>query len=451
MQTKTIIKSASKYSHLLEDGDVARWVRNLERGSAVTGEVSVRRLGKASELLGLSPQEMITEAQRNPKKFQDSLEDIVCKLETESKAPGYIANLVKIVRQWLKYNDVLLTRQIKIKNSTSTPKIQDECVPSQQELAKLLRSSSSRIRVAISLMAFADLRPESIGNFDGSDGLRLSDLPEVVVESKGVSFRKIPTIVTVRASLSKAKHKYFSFLGSEGTAYLREYLDERIRREELLGPDSSLITHEREEKVKVTKPFLLTRTVTRHIRLAMRRSGLSQRPYSLRAYAQTGLTIAESKVKVSHAYIQFFSGHRGDMTARYSTHKGSLPPEMIEGMRSAYQHCEPFLSTTALPTDQMSTVKEAKIEALKSIAKSMFDIDLLEVKVAKERSENRDLSQEETIQLFEAEMKRRRSNNQQELQLIVDEPDLENRLRNGWQFVSALPSQRILVRRIGTL
>jgi hypothetical protein len=40
-------------------------------------------------------------------------------------------------------------------------------------------------------------------------------------------------------------------------------------------------------------------------------------------------------------------------------------------MREAYGRCEPFLSTVAQPTEQMTMIKEAKIEALKSIAKTV--------------------------------------------------------------------------------
>jgi len=85
--------------------------------------------------MSLTPKQMIVEAQTDPKRFQDSLEDMVYRLEKENKAPGYIANLVKIVRQWLRYNNILVTRRIKIKESTASPTIADECVPTQQELA----------------------------------------------------------------------------------------------------------------------------------------------------------------------------------------------------------------------------------------------------------------------------------------------------------------------------
>ena len=150
MQTKTIIESIiesdSKYAKLTKDPEVLHWLRNLERGSAVTADASLRRLGRSCELLSLNPKQLVLEAQTDPKRFQDSLEDMVFALERENKAPGYIANLVKIVRQWLRYNNILVTRPIKIKESTATPTIADECVPTQQELAKLLRISSSRVR-----------------------------------------------------------------------------------------------------------------------------------------------------------------------------------------------------------------------------------------------------------------------------------------------------------------
>ena len=146
------------------------------------------------------------------KTFQDNLEDLVSRLEEENKAPQYIAGILKNIRSWLRYNDITLTRKIKIRNASSTPTIEDEQVPSQEELARIFRNSSNRARLAETLIAFADLRPESIGNYNGSDGLKLSDLPEVRIENGQVVFDKMPTMIVVRASLRKTRHKYFTFL-----------------------------------------------------------------------------------------------------------------------------------------------------------------------------------------------------------------------------------------------
>ncbi len=439
-------KGVTKYAVYLEDGDVRRWFTNLSRGSPVTAEVALRRLSRLCELLDTTPRGMVDRAARDLKGFQDSLEDMVTGLESERKSPGYILDLIKAVKSWLRYHDITLTRRIKVSNSTATPTIENEQVPSQEELSKIFRASPPRVRAAEVLMAFADLRPETLGNHDGSDGLMIKDLPELKIEGGEVVFEKIPTMIVVRPTISKTRHKYFTFLSSEGCTYLKEYLETRLRSGEKLTPESPLIAHERKEAA--TKEFMITRKITHYIRVCMRKAGVFKRPYVLRAYAETQLIIAESKGKISHPYLQFIADHKGDIEARYSTNKGRLPEEMIEEMRRCYKECEPFLSTTAQPLEQSAIVKEAKIEALKSIAKSLLGIDLLEVKVAKEKEIGTELSRDEEIELFESEIRKLREGGR-DPQRIVKERELEGYLAEGWQFVSVLPSQRILIKREG--
>jgi len=288
------------------------------------------------------------------------------------------------------------------------------------------------------------LRPETLGNHDGSDGLTIRDFPELQIEDDGVVFEKIPTMIVVRATLSKARHKYLTFLSDEGCTYLKEYLEERMRSGEKLTPESPLIAHERKEAA--TREFMITRKITHHIRTCMRKAGVHKRPYVLRAYAETQLIIAESKGKISHPYLQFIAGHKGDIEARYSTNKGRLPEEMIEGMRKCYKECEQLLTTSAQPLEQSAIVKEAKVEALKSIAKNLLGIDLLEVKIAKEKEIQRELSRDEEIELFENEIKKAREG-EKDPQTMVTEEELKDYLADGWQFVSVLPSQRILIKK----
>jgi len=86
-------------------------------------------------------------------------------------------------------------------------------------------------------------RIEVLGNYDGSDGLRIRDFPEMVIDAaaKKVTFQKVPTMVTVRRPLSKARHQYFSFLCEEGCIYLAQYLEQRMRNGEVLSPGSPII------------------------------------------------------------------------------------------------------------------------------------------------------------------------------------------------------------------
>jgi len=433
--------TSGKYSGLFRDEVFSRWFRNLARGSPITAEVAVRRVGKACEWLGTSPQGLLEWAERDLTGLQDSLEDLVSRLEGEGKSPGYILGVLKAVKSWLRYNGVQLTRTIKVSNPNATPTIEDEAVPSKEELTRIFRASSPRVRVAEALVAFAGLRLQVLGNYDGSDGLMLRDLPEVRVEGGEVSFKKVPTMIVVRSTLSKAGHKYFTFLIGEGCTYLKEYLEQRMRGGERLTPKSPVIAHEKPRKG--SRRFLSTRKISHLIRSAMRRAGVYKRPYVLRAYAETQLIIAESKGKISHPYLQFVAGHKGDIEARYSTNKGRLPPDMIEDIRAAIKRCEPFLGTAAHEIDQAGVVKEAKIEALKSIAKTIFGIDLTEVKVAKERELERELTRDEEILLYEEEIKKFRV--KPDPKKIVSEEELEGYLAEGWQFVSVLPSKKILI------
>jgi hypothetical protein len=293
-------------------------------------------------------------------------------------------------------------------------------------------------------MAFSGIRPESLGNYDGTDGLRLGDFVEAEVKRDGIEFSKIPTMLVVRKGLSKVRHQYFTFVSEQGITYIKEYLEKRINSGEELSEDSPLLGFDARGLKK--NEFLRTTLVTRDIKEAILKAGFSWRPYVLRAYFDTNMVIAESKGKISHPYLQFIMGHKGDIEARYSTNKGRLPPDMIEDMRKCYKECEPFLITIAQPLEQSSIVKEAKIEALKSMAKSLLGIDLVEVKVAKEKELKRELSKDEELELFENELKRLREGKHNP-QRIVGEEELEKYLAEGWQFVSVLPSQKILIKK----
>jgi hypothetical protein len=434
----------TKSAALAMDPEVERWRANLARGSKVTAEVYIRRLSRACELLESTPKGLIEWAGRDMKAFQDSLQDMVTLLESQGKSPGYILGIVKVVRSWLRQNDLEVTRRIKVSRPTATPTLDEEQVPSKEELSRIFRSSSPRVRAAEALIAFADLRLQTLGNHDGSDGLTLRDLPELEVEEGEVVFTRIPTMVVVRLMLSKARHRYFTFLSGEGCTYLKEYLETRVRQGETLGPDSPVIGHVRSS---ASRRFQITKKISHLIRTAMRKAGVYKRPYVLRCYAETQLIIAESKGKISHPYLQFIAGHKGDIESRYSTNKGRLPPEMIEDIRQAYTRCEPFLGTVKPPVEQDLIVKEAKMEALKSIAKNLMGIDLLEVKIARERELERTLDLDEEIELFENEIRRMREEN--DPQIIVGEEELETYLGDGWEFVSVLPSHKILIRKEG--
>jgi len=173
--------------------------------------------------------------------IEDLLSDYVALLEERRKSPSYIAGVLKAVKSWLDYNGIQPKRRIKISNLSYTPTIENEKIPDKEELRRVLSQGDSRVKAAIALIAFAGLRPQSLGNYRGDDGLRIGDLPELFIESNRINFKKIPTTVVVRSTLSKAGHKYFTFLTSEGCSYLKSYLDERLAKGEVFNSETPVI------------------------------------------------------------------------------------------------------------------------------------------------------------------------------------------------------------------
>lgn len=441
----------ARWAHYLdEDPNFRRWYDNLARGSEVTAKENARVLYRFLKDQNMTAKELVEIARKDRRRVEDILSDFITDLYDKGYSPGYMENYLKAVRSWLTYNDVRLVRQIKIGNRSRTPTLEDERVPTSEELKQILNYADERGRCSISLIAFSGLRPQVLGNVSGSDGLKIRDMPDLMIKDDVVTFSANPSMVVVRPNLSKAGHRYFTFLTGEGCEYIKAYLENRMALGEDVGLDSAIIAvksgyedaghRTSSEKSK----HITTKSVTKEIRDAMR-PRFKWRPYVLRAYFDTQLMVAENQGKISHSYRQFFMGHKGDIEARYTTNKGRLPGEVIEDMRSSFRQCEPYLSTRKM-LEESSIVKEAKLEALKSIAKSMFDMDILEVKVAKEREIGRGLKVDEEIDLFENEMRRMRVE-ADDPQMIVKEEELETYLRDGWQFVSVLPSNKILVRK----
>lgn len=424
--------NTGKYGDLLDDKDVRRWDDNLAANSPITAEVYLRTLGLYCDLAHTTPKQILKDGPT--KKFRDNFTDFVREMERKGKAGSYIIRFKKVIFSWLSYNNLDIKLKVNIKGKSETPTIANERVPSKDELAKILRMASRRCRVSIALMALSGLRPESLGNFIGTDGMRLGDFREAKVMSDGIAFAKVPSILTVRNPLSKARHQYFTFVGNEAITYIQEYLQERMKQREKLTLESAVLAFDPRGVKK--NPFLRTSLVTRDIKEAIVKAGFSWRPYVLRAYCDTGMIIAESKGLISHPYLQFLMGHKGDVEARYSTNKGRLPPTMIEEMREAYKKCEPLLSTKA---------ESATEEQIKRTFNEQFLIVSGYSKDEIEKMNIDDLSNEELQNIVRQKLLGIMTNNGSR-QKVVPVGDVKSYIGQGYEYVASLPDGEAIVK-----
>ena len=242
-----------KYKEMIEnDPDIVRWHDNMRQGSEITADVYNRRLGAFCDDVDISPIELRKIGKKDTKKIHDILIDYVARMskatyvaeygprkgQTEHYKGSYIFSTIKAVKSWLAFNRIKIDK-IKVKGAESRQTLDNEIIPTQAELKRIfLAAPSMRCRVECVLMAHAGFRPETLGDYLGTDGLRIKDFPEMLIEGGKVSFKAQPTRIIVRENLSKAGHQYTTFLSEEGCEYLKVYLEHRIAKGEEMGPES---------------------------------------------------------------------------------------------------------------------------------------------------------------------------------------------------------------------
>jgi len=458
-------KQEQKINHkdLLNDPTIRRWYSNNKKGSRIRADVYLRSVSRfCFNYAKMHPTNFvkltIEEMENLLADFVDYMEEAVNPKSKKKYAPGYIESYVKSTRSWADWNKKTL-RNIKISNLTKTPTLENERVPTPEELRKVLYADTTplRTRVSIAIMAFCGTRPQVQGNHDGDDGIRIRDFPELQIladergKQKEVMFVKVPTTLMVKDELSKSRRKYMTFLGEEGCELVKQYLDSRIKQGEILTPETGMIvtTSEQASKIKVAavtiqrqdrSPFLVTIRISDEIREAMRSAGLPWRPYVFRSYFDTALNIAEGKHGLPHSYQQFWMGHVGDIEATYTTNKGRLPEDLVETMREWYRKAASNFLQTRASREDVVTVEDAK-----TIGKETWFVSL---GFTKEEIQKQDLLRKEgeelqialrqKLQGLLAENGRR--------QKVVPPEEVQKYVEDGWEFQATLPTGQCVMK-----
>jgi len=418
----------SKYMPLLENSSVLRWYKNVARGAQTTADVYLRRLGSFCNQMNTTPSQLV---KIKSKGIHTLLLDFIEDEEKQGKAGSFIETTIKAVRSWLDFNGIQMTYKVKIRGARQTPTLQDERVPTQDELRRIFHAAIPKDRCSCALMAHSGLRPEVLGNYLGTDGLRIKDFPELRIQGEDLAFETVPTFIIVRPELSKTRRQYFTFLSEEGCEYMVEYLKERRQNGEALTDDSDVIA----PKVR-TKAFIRSINIGDGVRKAIRAAGFKWRPYVLRAYFDTQLLLAESKGKITHTYRAFFMGHVGDIEARYTTNKGRLPKDLIEDMRVAYKRCQPLLQTTKAGSGEEELRSSFRRQLLLLTGMNEEEMGKLNVD---------GMTDQEIQDILKHRLPKALLNNGNR-QKVVPTDEVEVFITQGWEFVNTLPNARAIIR-----
>ncbi len=422
----------TRHRKLLENKKVERWYSNLKARSQITSDTYIRNFGLWLEYLSLDPDSIISMARDNFDEFKGAVSDVIRDLEKKGTMGSSISTSLKAVLSYLKFNNASVKLGINITNENRNLKAEKEVIPTKDEIAKVLRIATLRERVSISLMAFTGLRPEVLGNIDGTNGLTIGDIPDLKIKDGRIVYEHMPAQISVRPELSKIRTAYFTFLGPEGSEYLKEYLDTRMTSGERLTTKSPVILPIEKQSSEKRNRFLLTTLLLRRIKKTIAKAGFEWRPYIFRIYFGTNLDSAEAKGLISHPWRQFIMGHKGDIEETYTKREGKVD----EG-REQYSKCLSFIETVEHSKSQGDIKKSVMVEILSLVLGYTQDkIDQLDLDK---------MSNEDFQNLIKKGLLGNMTGNGTR-QKIVNEKEIEQYMNQGYEVFTTLPSGKIVMK-----
>ncbi len=434
-----------KYSYIKTGETTGSWYHNLLQGSKNTANVYARGLGLYCELNHTTPEKILEDARsgklRNQfVKFVKVMENTAPTNSTKAGHEGsYIARFKRAINSWCVWSGINgVMHGIKIKDADLSNTVANESPPTQEEVAMMLRRASMRTRAMIALIAFSGVRPETMGNNDGSDGLRIGDINELKIGDNSVNFEKIPAVITVRAQMSKTRKRYLTLIPAEGAKYIVDYLNWRIKRGEVLNEKSPIIRADDRSNALLHGGILTTPIVRKRLKEAIVAAGFDYRPYVLRSYFASALDMCENKRIISHSWFQYWMGHKGDMSARYSTEK-LLRTGVVEEMRGKFKECCKYIETEHREDDGAVQLRKV-FHALALITGHS------EEEVEKMNIDN--MTQEEINEVIskvknpaEAVKDAGTPPTERIEQKLVPNSEIQSYLEQGWKFVGTIPGE----------
>lgn len=318
---KANLEIQEKVKEILKDPDTVDWIATISSESAKINYQ--KHLAEYLLYRKLTIQDLITNFKKDENKEIKNVQSFANHM-LERLTGGTVANYVSAIKNRMQYDSIPFTRTIKVPNRTYHPTVENEVVPTKDQILSFLRNGKHATQVIISLIAFTGFRFKVIAD------LRIKDFPEMrITEDNKIIFEKIPTRIKVRKELNeKKKGGYDTFLIETGCMIIKNSLEIRMTKGERLDNDSLLVPTE----CKNTTIRQRAKAISRRLTTVFEKVEYDYRPYSLKNFFATALLNSGLEQNLQ----TFYMGHTGPVQNVYSVQR-QQPTEQIEKMRKNFK------------------------------------------------------------------------------------------------------------------
>jgi integrase len=271
------------------------------------------------------------------------LQDFVIHLQKQGRAPKTIGAYIGALKGFLIDSDVEVSGE-KFKQKVVVParyEVSTDRAPTKEEMKSLLLRSKLATKTAIAMLA--------------SSGMRLGELTQLKVENISLGERGQPSKILIKPSTTKSRRRRLTFITTEATDLLREYLGLKISKPQtVLFPEGT--------------DALYGRIIN-----ALQRTGLRQKsdsdskrfelhPHCFRKYFFSNCLSAG----IDRGLVESFMGHAFALDSNYLRMSDE---ELAKQYQKAADRLTFLTTTTGITDQQLSETlqeRDGKIEQLRS-------------------------------------------------------------------------------------
>jgi hypothetical protein len=463
-------KHAALWKQWQEDQDFVRWLSKFD--AYATQKNYWQRMTELYEGTKLTPKEIVTRYKTAGETRQALLDDVDAFLNSQKKA-GKVGKArmiwAAVVSLLIHRGALSVQRQFELKQP-AVEKIAPQYIPTEQEFQAMQRFAlCARDRYLAAQLRYAGGRR---GVIEDPEPMRLSNILDLDFEALKVGEIKFKHetscallmygTVNATGEIQRYPETYVSFLLPQGMTLLRDYLEERIRRNERLTPESYLLTPERHDvNVNGRAAYLKNDQASRIISDMSKAAGFVVKnektggmkgkysAHSLRRLFYNSLRGIDDVDK------EALDGHIKGVRARYHGSVDEIK-KVVEFMRERYEFAMRDLLPAAAAEDQR---KKALYDSARLAGLGEADINMIQNMVAKrERELGHMLPIDQlldVVQNYIDRKKRKETDTDPSMTnggkaydaILIDENDLCQYLEMGWEVVKELSNGKVAIRR----